>query len=375
MDGNPEAPGLKEADKSWAVDIRDKEKVYQILDKEPLRLVLPVPIGRYLTTTGAVNERYGLPGVSQKAAEWCTDKYLFHEKLAQAGLRHAEIELFPEGDLGKDQKAYRMHGPVIMKPRYGSGSRGVRLFDTADELGKYMKKQGNLQEDYLAESFVEGREFGVDGVYQEGEFGLVLLREKLLTRPPYRQCVGYYSVTENETNRIFFHQIKDLLGKVGNVLGLRNCLIHADIIQENDGTPFLIELSARPSGHYLSSLFTGLATGVDMLTEYMKENLPELGSQSDFAPKYTKPLFIKYFDFTACRIKKIPEADWLKEMYPLLAYECSLQEGMALGNVTDGASVMGRGYYILEGENREVLRKQVSEIEGQFQREALDENE
>ena len=47
---------------------------------EPIT-ILPVPIGRYLITTGSINDYYKLDGVSYKAADLCTDKLLFHKKL------------------------------------------------------------------------------------------------------------------------------------------------------------------------------------------------------------------------------------------------------------------------------------------------------
>ena len=46
LDGNPEAPGLKAADASFVVDIRDSQKVFEILDRDGNKpdVVLPVPI-------------------------------------------------------------------------------------------------------------------------------------------------------------------------------------------------------------------------------------------------------------------------------------------------------------------------------------------
>ena len=42
LDGNPEAPGLKAADASFVVDIRDPQKVFEILDQNKPDIVLPV---------------------------------------------------------------------------------------------------------------------------------------------------------------------------------------------------------------------------------------------------------------------------------------------------------------------------------------------
>ena len=46
LDRNPEAPGLKAADASFVVDIRDPQKVFEILDRDGNKpdVVLPVPI-------------------------------------------------------------------------------------------------------------------------------------------------------------------------------------------------------------------------------------------------------------------------------------------------------------------------------------------
>ena len=129
LDGNPDAPGLKAADSSFVVDIRDPEKVFEILDKEENRpdIVLPVPIGRYLTTTGAVNDKYGLTGVTAYAAGICTDKYEFHKVLNEKGLRDAELYLLPAGSDFMDASELNEVYPVVVKPRFGSGSRGVEI--------------------------------------------------------------------------------------------------------------------------------------------------------------------------------------------------------------------------------------------------------
>ena len=52
FDGDKGAEGLKYADESFVVDIRDPEKIYSIIDRKRIHpeemVVLPVPIGRYL---------------------------------------------------------------------------------------------------------------------------------------------------------------------------------------------------------------------------------------------------------------------------------------------------------------------------------------
>ena len=88
LDGNPHAEGLGFADEGRVVDISDMQKVCQEVEQIKPDFILPVPIGRYLITTGYMNKKYKLPGVMYSATRYSTDKYLYHDKLNQFGLRN-----------------------------------------------------------------------------------------------------------------------------------------------------------------------------------------------------------------------------------------------------------------------------------------------
>lgn len=367
LDGNPEAPGLKAADASFVVDIRDPEKVFEILDKNKPDVVLPVPIGRYLTTTGAVNDKYGLVGVSAGAAEICTDKYEFHKVLNEKGLRNAELYLLPAGSDVLDASELNDVYPVVVKPRFGSGSRGVEVFNTPAELEEKFLKNQPYDEDYCIESCVPGPEYGVDGVFTEGKFTLILLRGKKNTLPPYRECVGYYSVRRTDDNKEFYDRVEHLMQKVGEAIGFKDTLIHADIIKDSNNNPFIIETSARPSGHNLHNLFTPMASGVDEVTEFIKYAIPALEKSYSFEPQTAGNMVIRYFDFENVRVNKVPDEKELYKKYPLKAWQCNLKKGMFLGKVTNGASIMGRGYYVLEAATHFELDGYCDDIKSEFE--------
>ena len=63
LDGNPNAEGFKYADKSIIVDISNKQAVDDVIAKIDIDFTIPIPIGRYLSTTGWVNDKYNLKGV------------------------------------------------------------------------------------------------------------------------------------------------------------------------------------------------------------------------------------------------------------------------------------------------------------------------
>ena len=199
LDGNEKAEGLAAADEAIVVNISKEEETIQCIQKENIDFVLTVPIGRYLTTIGSVNDILNLPGIGKKQAVYCTDKLLFHQKMKQNGLRNCvcleakeaweEREtLFAQIENGTQKLQF----PAILKPRYGSGSRGIHFVNDMHELQKAL--QATCGESYVLEECAKGEEYGLDGAVIDGKFHLVLLRHKENTPLPARQAIAYFSV-------------------------------------------------------------------------------------------------------------------------------------------------------------------------------------
>lgn len=353
LDGNPEAAGLKAADRALIVDISDEKAVIDALKEEKPDFVLTVPVGRYLTTIGAANDALGLPGITKEMAVLCTDKLLFHEKLHQAGLRSCRCYAV-EDSMALPELSF----PAILKPRYGSGSREIHMLFEKNQAAAAL--EAIRGEDYVLEECVAGEEYGADGCITVQGFQLILLRKKENTPPPARQAVGYSSVLPGDA---FRDQVERYLRKVTDCLGLKECLFHADIIR-GEGGPFVIELSARPSGHNLHNLFTPLCTGVDMVEEYIRYRM---AMPYSFAPSVTKSMLIHYFDMSG-RVKHVPDREEAQQAagIPVAAWDCHIEENEVLQPVSDGHSLMGRGFFVLEGENTGELDSGVRAIKKRF---------
>lgn len=353
LDGNPAAAGLKAADEGLVVDISDECAVIEALKKEKPDFILTVPIGRYLTATGAANDALGLPGISREMAVLCTDKFKFHQRLWENGLRNCHCY-----KMGRDICKTELSFPAILKPRYGSGSRGIHMVTDREGLKEALEAVSD--EPYVLEECVDGEEYGVDGAVTKAGFQMILLRRKENTPPPARQAVGYFSVLPSDG---FWQQVEKYMSRVVEVLGLKECLLHADVIRSGEG-PFVIELSARPSGHQLHNLFTPLCTGVDMAEEYIRYRI---GLPCCFTPQNTKSMMIHYFDMQG-RARHIPEIEQVKKALDaqIVAWKCNIRENEVLGAVSDGHSIMSRGYFILEGGDDLFLHSQGERIKELF---------
>lgn len=361
FDGNKDAIGLKYADESFVVDIRKPENVYRILNNKKITknelVIIPVPIGRFLITSGAVNERYNLCGVKEEACNICTDKFLFHQTLKKVNLRNIECYLLSQGHKPQNRPVF----PVVVKPRFGAGSRAVsKILD--EPTWQEFVKNTPYSEDFIIEEAINGAEYGLDGMVINEILHVVLLRKKIITSPPVCQCVGYYSILENSSNKELIERIRKYIQLVVEKIGITDGIIHADIIDDGK-TPFVIELSARPSGHNLHNLFTPKVTGINMIREFLEYAIKGecIFTRQEQVKKSDIPYMIHFFDMGDCYIKKIPDISTLKCQYPLEEYECNLELGY-LGKVVDGHSLMGRGYFILKGENETLLKRYSDEI-------------
>lgn len=365
VDGSADAPGLAHADSSAVVDLRDIDALYRFFEQNPVDFLLPVPVGRILIASGAVNEKLGLPGVGLHATQVSTDKWDFHQRLAEKGLRDAEARLIGSGE--RTDSIEDMKFPLILKPRFGSGSRAVKSYQSYAELLDDVGSIVSEDEDFIAETCVPGTEFGADVFVVDGKQHLILLREKILTPEPYRQCVGYFAVERSADRAVLFEEVERLLQGTVETLGIDNCLMHADIMFDGEKA-FLIEVSPRPSGHYLHNYFTKYATGFDMLGKYIDYAIASIdGSSFDLGYDYNaEGMLIKYFDLPEGIVESIPSDDDISGLEDVVCYTCNIEKGEHIGQVTDGKSVMGRGFYVVRAESLEKGLEICNKIENQF---------
>ena len=366
LDGNPAAKGFEYADKSVVVDISDKEKVCQEIEKINPDFIIPIPIGRYLSTTGYINERFNLKGIKYKATEYSTDKYLFHKKLHDAGLRQIGLELLTGTSEMEDVD---VDYPVIIKPRYGSGSRDIFYVNNADGLEQIWNSIELDKEDFVAEHAVAGDEYSIDGAVIDNELKITLLRKKIITPLPVRQPVSSFSVVNNDENLLLYNRVFSHIQKVVRELGYNDCLLNADLII-NDDEVFVIEIAPRPSGHNLHNVFVPEATGIDIAEEYIKFLLDE---PYEFENENIRRIQIRFFDFEDVIVKKVPDIHILNKYVNcnILKWNCNIKNGEYMNKVINGHSIMGRGFFIVEGENEENLIRQSDWIMSQFEMEKV----
>lgn len=362
LDGNPDAPGLSMADDGQVIDISDEEAVVGAAMACGISLVLPAPVGRYLTSVGAVNDRLGLRGISRRAAANCADKVAFRRCLRGLGLRQpAQLRVASDGELAA--AARRVGYPCVLKPRFGSGSRGVVVLQ--DEGGARQGVQRHLlgrgkQTETIIEEFISGDPVGVDGAVVNGRLTLTCIREKSMTPMPYRVEVAYAAPARlHGCSRERVRRVVELSAKA---VGLENCLLHADLVV-SDG-PVVIEMAGRPSGLGISSRMVPLSTGTDFLGNGIRM---ALGQAVRFGARRARPVVMHFLSVPAGRVVRLPVPGQVRRDKRVVDYSCSMKLGDVVPEITSAADCLGRGFVMTVGETLEeafgVARRVLGRVE------------
>lgn len=344
LDANPSAPALSCGDQAIVVDIHDVDKVIGIACRYGVELTIPSPIGNAIVTLGAVHDAMGIPGVSKESAQVCSDKAKFSQCMRDAALRVPRETSFDSLD-ELESYSSRLTWPLVVKPRYGSGSRGVMVINGEREFAEIVANKSSASHysrGLLAQEFIDGLSLGVDGAVVGKDATVTLIRRKLLTPLPFRVEFQYASPSGiSEQAEV---KVRTLINAAVKALQLEQTVFHADLIIVPDGEVFLIELSARPSGLMLSSKMVKLATGVDFIGEAIKLHA---GYKACFEPKFTRSAIVHYWASRGGTVRTVAETSDLEKIREVEDFKLGVRLGSFVQAPTCVAELLPHGYVVL----------------------------
>ncbi|NOH16443.1 ATP-grasp domain-containing protein [Clostridium cochlearium] len=299
-DYDSKAEGFKFADIALNISTLDKEKTLQVAKIYNIDGILTTsdfPV----RTVAYVCKKMNLIGLSTRAAEISTDKFLLRECIKKNNIPCPKYLLLNDKKDIYSEKLKGFEFPLIIKPVDSSASRGVckvynlQELELAYEEAYYYSKSGKV----ILEEFLDGLEYSVETLTQNGINNIVAITEKHTSGYPYfvedRHIVPAYLNKEQE------YKIKDMINKVINAIGIDNSSSHAEIKLTEKG-PILIEIGARLGGDYITSDLVPLSTGIDMLENIINISVGKKIKLSNSKIKYSGIQFITYENYE--KIKK-----------------------------------------------------------------------
>ncbi|WP_331375476.1 ATP-grasp domain-containing protein [Sinorhizobium chiapasense] len=242
----------------------------------------------FYATVGKLCRHFDLPGPNPTSIERCCDKFTQRQLLAEAGVP------IPAYRLVKDARdvegaAAEIGLPVIVKPAVGTGSRGVRLCGTLEELADhttYLLGGKHIWQSLpriLVEEFAQGPLYTVEIMGNE----VIGIGTNDFGPPPYfisRECIIPAPLTDDE-----HVSIADVSMSCLRALGLCWGPTGVEIRWTKHG-PVVIEVNPRLHGGTTSQRVQ-LACGVDLITEHIKL---VIGEELDLRRRHSHTAAVRY---------------------------------------------------------------------------------
>ncbi|MEG2812111.1 MAG: ATP-grasp domain-containing protein [Clostridium sp.] len=360
IDGDKEATGKNIADEFYNIDIKEKSSVEELIYIKNIEGILPIPIGRYLTTTGYCNSKCGFKGISYKASKNCTDKLEANAIMKKNNINCAN-QLLCKNEKEVIDFINKFQLPVIVKPRYGSGSKRVEVVKNKKQLKKYFKQNDILIEDILMEEYLKGEEYGVDLIYTNLECRVLSFRRKVMTAGVHRQEIGYY-INCNRSNE-YLSRFNNEIIRIAKIFQLSDCFIHMDVMIKNDEI-YLIEVSGRPAGLDITSQLLPLAYNRDIYGDYLDYIFN--GKPMNFdSYKMEGVYYLRYIDLENGILKEAPSSAFLSEV-GVVKENLLCKVGQCFGKIKDGRELYTRGYVIIKGKDEAEVDESWRKIKNKF---------
>ena len=266
-------PGLLVADKGFNVSILDFGGLERLCQREGICAVATGASDLGTLAVGHLNDTLGLAGITEDQARSVSDKGRFVLLQKDLGLGLGESFIVTDGGDLEAALAKISAYPVILKPLYASGSRGVRVVRSAEEARGYHSAvcdASSLEKGYVLQTYLDGVEHGCECLVEGGEVAFLQLTHKF--RNEHNVPLGHCVPVEGRDRvlRSLTEQIEKIVGR----LGVTNSAINIDVIVTPDGGAAIIDFSFRLGGNLLPQLMRQ-KYGVDTVERVIRYCFPE----------------------------------------------------------------------------------------------------
>ena len=258
IDPAKDATCRNEVDAFEIVGGQDFEGTCAVIDKYGIDAIVTAATDKPLVMMARVAEKYHFPFYSVETAQWSTDKFQMKQRFIEGGVPCAKGRLVKSADEVDD-----FDYPVIVKPRDNSGSRGVKLCRSQEELKASMDEAFEVSrlDTVLVEEFIEGQEYSIESLHYQDKNEVIQFTEKDTTAFPYNVELGHKqpaNLTKEQQD-----DIRTIITKIAKCLKFDNCPSHTELKISDRGV-FVIETSPRLGRDYITSVPTTLTTGSNM---------------------------------------------------------------------------------------------------------------
>ena len=364
---DPNTPGMKKADLCLISDIFDKQRVVEFGRAQKIDAVMSDECDIAMNLVAELGKAFNVPTMDEETAALFTDKFLMREFSKKHGLKYPEYKFCKTvEDAIALQK--EINKPIIIKPLDSNASHGVFKCNNEQEIREHFAESmsfSRVEKSVLAERFIVGTEFTIDGVKTPHAHYTMAISEK-----------KHFAHNESIANELLFSHYNprfdyDKLRATNDAFVMQSNLqfgfTHAEYKFE-DGEFYLIEIAARGGGNMISSCITQYMTGYDTY-RYLVECATGNVYDDDFSlrPEYKeRAAVLKFFETPGGggKVTEIKGLDYLDNEPDIKHYRLNFKIGDTIENALNDSVRIG--FYIVCSENMQKLRDVISNVEKKF---------
>lgn len=358
----PDSPGFVYADYSELADALDKEKNLSIAKKYDVCAIMSDQSDIAIPTVAYIANKLGLPGIGIEQAKLFSNKVLMRKFLQSHNLIHPKFKVCRTV---KDAEDFLQEvGCMVIKPIDSQSSRGVACIQRKEELiekFEIAKSYSNSDQIVLAEEYISGPEFTIDGIkFSDIHYTTAIShKEEFYAENANVSKVQYFSHYHPDFD---YEKLREQHNDLVEKMGLKFGLTHAEYRLHN-GEFYLIEIGARGGGSNLSGTVVPYMSGIDHYDILIKMAMGEkILSKALCLPPYDsqKHAVLEFLDFGEGRIKKIKGENEVKDIPGVIEFKLEVKEGDVLSTPEFGR--VRPGYFIAVAESKleiERLRNKV----------------
>lgn len=337
------AVGKENSDYFYPISIVEKDIILEKCKEIGIDGICSIASDLAMLTVNYVADKLGLVGNSLKCTKITTNKYEMRKQLSNYGLPCPYFKLIRDiSDVEYDKLKY----PLIIKPTDRSGSRGIYKIEKMGELEEAIKnaQKESFSKEVILEEFIDGQEYSVEGISQNGEHHILQITKKYTTGAPHFIEIAHEqpALLNKETEE----QIKTVVIKSLNALKVCNGASHTELKIDN-GKIKIIEIGARMGGDFIGSDLVEISTGIDFLELVLKV---ALGIKISVPKVENKNIAFVKFLFDSADINKIKS---LTESEKECITDLYIKDKLDI--VTDSSN--RNGYCIFKIENLDILNE------------------
>ncbi|BDQ02780.1 ATP-grasp domain-containing protein [Ignavibacterium sp.] len=267
----PNNPGHKLADEYYNISTTDVQSVLKLAEELGPDFIVAYASDPAAPVASYVSEKLNKPGNSYQSTRTLAEKDLFRDFL-----KHNSFNV--PNFISTDKHSYKnlidkfnLQFPVIVKPNDSSGSKGVSLVDSIDNLTgavdysmKFSRSGKVIIEEYIDNS--QGDLHG-DGFVLNGKLIFSCLGDHIYNKlsNPFNPCGTLWP---SKVSSDLIKKVEAEVNKIINKSGFSFGPINIEARINSEGKLFIMEIGPRNGGHYVPQAIK-YSTGFDLVKFYL----------------------------------------------------------------------------------------------------------